>query len=178
MAVAASGAASEPTVTTFQLNDEKTSEAELVAPADGEVIPITEVPDPVFSQKMMGDGFAVRPTSGQVVSPVSGQIISIFDTKHAIGFKLANGLEILLHMGIDTVDLGGTPFTLSVQPGDNLEAGQKLGSIDLSALQAAEKGTDLIVVITNMDQVEEFNLMRKGQATAGQNVAIAIPTKH
>ncbi len=178
VAVAASGAASEPTVTTFQLNDEKTSEAELVAPADGEVIPITEVPDPVFSQKMMGDGFAVRPTSGQVVSPVSGQIISIFDTKHAIGFKLANGLEILLHMGIDTVDLGGTPFTLSVQPGDNLEAGQKLGSIDLSALQAAEKGTDLIVVITNMDQVEEFNLMRKGQATAGQNVAIAIPTKH
>ncbi|WP_239256249.1 PTS sugar transporter subunit IIA [Listeria ilorinensis] len=172
--MATSNAGNAPTVTTFHL-DADTPEAELVAPADGEVIPITEVNDPVFSQKTMGDGYAVRPTSGHLVSPVSGHIISIFDTKHAIGFKLANGLEVLLHMGIDTVELGGTPFTLSVKAGDQLEAGDALGSVDLSAIQAAGKETDLIIAITNMADVEEFNLMRKGQVTAGQNVAIAIP---
>ncbi len=174
VAMATSNAGNAPTVTTFHL-DADTPEAELVAPADGEVIPITEVNDPVFSQKTMGDGYAVRPTSGHLVSPVSGHIISIFDTKHAIGFKLANGLEVLLHMGIDTVELGGTPFTLSVKAGDQLEAGDALGSVDLSAIQAAGKETDLIIAITNMADVEEFNLMRKGQVTAGQNVAIAIP---
>lgn len=141
------------------------------APADGELIPISEVDDPAFAQKTMGDGFAVKPTTGEVYSPVTGEIISIFETKHAIGYQLDNGLEVLLHMGIDTVELNGEPFTLKVKIGDFVKPETKLAHIDLEKITSAGKGTDLIVVITNMEKVKTFTLETSGQVKARQEVA-------
>lgn len=92
----------------FLKKDSKKDEsaaAKLFAPANGTVVSIEEVADPVFSQKMMGDGYAVIPTDGKIYSPVTGKVVSVFPTKHAVGIELPNGVEILLHMGLDTVEL-------------------------------------------------------------------------
>ena len=144
----------------------KGAQAEVVAVANGEVMPITEVNDPVFSGKMMGDGYAVKPADGKIVSPVAGQVKSLFPTKHAIGLETAIGMEVLVHMGIDTVSLEGKPFTLMVKEGDQVEAGQELAQVDLAALAAAGKEDTMIVAFTNVDQVT-FTLDKTGKQTAG-----------
>lgn len=144
----------------------KGAQAEVVAVANGEVMPITEVNDPVFSGKMMGDGYAVKPADGKIVSPVAGQVKSLFPTKHAIGLETATGIEVLVHMGIDTVSLEGKPFTLMVKEGDQVEAGQELAQVDLAALAAAGKEDTMIVAFTNVDQVT-FTLDKTGKQTAG-----------
>ncbi|WP_286028440.1 PTS transporter subunit IIBC [Ligilactobacillus agilis] len=144
----------------------KGAQAEVVAVANGEVMPITEVNDPVFSGKMMGDGYAVKPADGKIVSPVAGQVKSLFPTKHAIGLETATGIEVLVHMGIDTVSLEGKPFTLMVKEGDQVEAGQELAQVDLTALAAAGKEDTMIVAFTNVDQVT-FTLDKTGKQTAG-----------
>ncbi|EOT39131.1 PTS transporter subunit IIBC [Enterococcus columbae] len=140
---------------------------QIVSVADGEVISIEQVNDPVFSGKMMGDGFAVEPTNGTIVAPVSGKVTSVFPTKHAIGIQTAAGLEVLLHMGIDTVSLEGKPFTLKVTEGSQVVAGQVVAQVDLAALQKADKQATMIVAFTNMDQVSAFDLTNKGTQTAG-----------
>ena len=139
----------------------------VVSVANGEVIAIDQVNDPVFSGKMMGDGFAVEPTDGTIVSPVAGKITSIFPTKHAIGIQTEAGLEVLLHMGIDTVSLEGKPFTIKVNEGSQVVAGQVVAQVDLAALKAAGKEATMIVCFTNMDQVTAFDLTQKGTQTAG-----------
>lgn len=144
----------------------KGAQTEVVAVANGEVMPITEVNDPVFSGKMMGDGYAVKPADGKIVSPVAGQVKSLFPTKHAIGLETAAGMEVLVHMGIDTVSLEGKPFTLMVKEGDQVEAGQELAQVDLAALAAAGKEDTMIVAFTNVDQVT-FTLDKTGKQTAG-----------
>lgn len=144
----------------------KGAQAEVVAVANGEVMPITEVNDPVFSGKMMGDGYAVKPADGKIVSPVAGQVKSLFPTKHAIGLETATGMEVLVHMGIDTVSLEGKPFILMVKEGDQVEAGQELAQVDLAALAAAGKEDTMIVAFTNVDQVT-FTLDKTGKQTAG-----------
>ena len=144
----------------------KDAQAEVVAVANGEVMSITEVNDPVFSGKMMGDGYAVKPADGKIVSPVAGQVKSLFPTKHAIGLETAAGMEVLVHMGIDTVSLEGKPFTLMVKEGDQVEAGQELAQVDLAALAAAGKEDTMIVAFTNVDQVT-FTLDKTGKQTAG-----------
>lgn len=89
----------------------------MLAPVDGQAIGITEVHDPMFSEKDMGDGFGVIPTNNEILAPVSGKVMLVASTKHAIGFKTDDGLEVLLHMGVDTVELNGTPFELFVKEG-------------------------------------------------------------
>lgn len=137
---------------------------ELYAVADGKVVPISEVSDDVFSAKMMGDGFAVLPTNGEVFTPVAGKITNIFPTKHAMGILTDSGIEVLLHMGLDTVELKGEPFTLHVTEGQTVAAGDKIATIDLSALEQAGKKSDLIVVFTNQDIVSSYELTKSGQA--------------
>lgn len=141
-------------------------ETELYAVANGKVIPISEVQDDVFSAKMMGDGFAVIPTDGEVTTPVSGKITSIFPTKHALGIQTDSGIEVLLHMGLDTVELKGAPFTLHVEEGQVLKQGDKIATIDLVALEAAGKKSDLIVVFTNQDVVESYVLTNANQTVS------------
>ena len=143
---------------------------DLVAVANGEVIAIEAVADPVFSGKMMGDGFAVEPTDGTIVSPVSGTIKSVFPTKHAIGIETKEGVEVLVHMGIDTVSLEGKPFSVKVKEGDQVSAGQVLAQVDLEALQQADKKATMIVVFTNMDKIQAFELTQKGSQQAGNTI--------
>ncbi|WP_086347685.1 N-acetylglucosamine-specific PTS transporter subunit IIBC, partial [Candidatus Enterococcus clewellii] len=148
---------------------------DLYAVADGKVVPISEVSDDVFSAKMMGDGFAVLPTNGEVFTPVAGKITNIFPTKHAMGILTDSGIEVLLHMGLDTVELKGEPFALHVSEGQTVKAGDKIATIDLSALEKAGKKSDLIVVFTNQDIVSSYDLTKAGQSvkaneTIGQTV--------
>lgn len=154
-----------------------TKETELYSVANGKVIPISEVPDDVFSAKMMGDGFAVVPTDGEVSTPVAGKITSIFPTKHALGIQTDSGIEVLLHMGLDTVELQGGPFTLHVEEGQVVKQGDKIATIDLAALEQAGKKSDLIVVFTNQDIVAQYDLQKAGQTTSMNDVIGNVTVK-
>lgn len=138
---------------------------ELFATVNGTVIGISEVNDPVFAQKMMGDGFAIQPTDIHVFSPVTGTITSVFDTQHAIGILTPAGAEVLVHMGLDTVELKGAPFTVKVEAGDNVTSETELAEMDLEAVIAAGKATDIVTVITNADRVAGLTVTL-GEATA------------
>lgn len=143
---------------------------EVFSVADGKVVPITEVQDDVFSVKMMGDGFAVIPTTGSIYTPVAGEVTSIFPTKHALGIKTPAGIEVLVHMGIDTVELKGEPFTLFVTEGQTVAKGDKLAEVDLTALSVAGKKTDMIVVFTNQEKVASLELTTGDNISANQNL--------
>ncbi|WP_281738189.1 PTS transporter subunit IIBC [Enterococcus dispar] len=143
----------------------------IVNVADGEVKAISAVNDPVFSQKMMGDGFGVEPKNGIVYAPVSGTVTSVFPTKHALGLLTDNGLEVLVHMGIDTVDLKGVPFTVNVKDGDKVSAGDVIAQMDLAAIKAADKQTTIIVAFTNADEIKSVTLTKTGELTGKTEVA-------
>lgn len=134
--------------------------------ADGTVVSLDKASDPVFAQKMMGEGYFVEPENGHIYSPVTGVISSVFPTKHAIGITTPNGLEILLHMGINTVDLGGTPFDVKVTEGQQVTPDTLVAEADLEAIKAADKETSMIVLVTNMDRVKNFVLEKTGKAKA------------
>ena len=144
---------------------------EVYSVADGEVIALEQVKDPVFSQKMMGDGFAVEPTNGNIVSPVSGTVSSIFPTKHALGLVTEAGLEVLVHIGLDTVSLEGKPFTVHVAEGQKVAAGDLLITADLDAIREAGRETSTIVVFTNADAIQSVNLEQTGSHAAKTVVA-------
>ena len=144
---------------------------EVYSVADGEVIALEQVKDPVFSQKMMGDGFAVEPANGNIVSPVSGTVSSIFPTKHALGLVTEAGLEVLVHIGLDTVSLEGKPFTVHVAEGQKVTAGDLLVTADLDAIRAAGRETSTIVVFTNGDVIKSVNLEQTGSHAAKTVVA-------
>ena len=144
---------------------------EVYSVTDGEVIALEQVKDPVFSQKMMGDGFAVEPANGNIVSPVSGTVSSIFPTKHALGLVTEAGLEVLVHIGLDTVSLEGKPFTVHVAEGQKVAAGDLLVTADLDAIRAAGRETSTIVVFTNGDVIKSVNLEQTGSHAAKTVVA-------
>ena len=144
---------------------------EVYSVADGEVIALEEVKDPVFSQKMMGDGFAVEPENGNIVSPVSGTVSSVFPTKHALGIVTEAGLEVLVHIGLDTVSLEGKPFTVHVAEGQKVAAGDLLVTADLDAIRAAGRETSTIVVFTNGDVIKSVELEQTGSHAAKTVVA-------
>lgn len=172
----AAAAAVAPTTaapTTAAPEATQVSEETLYAPADGKVVAITEVSDPVFSQKMMGDGFAVQPTNGTIYAPVAGTISSIFETKHAIGILTPGGAEVLVHMGLDTVELKGAPFEVLVSEGDTVTPETKLAVMDLDAVIAAGKQTDVLTVITNAEKVRQLSLTTTGTVTAKTAVGSA-----
>lgn len=126
---------------------------QITAPINGKVLDITEVPDPVFSQKMMGEGIAIDPTDGQVVSPIDGEVVQVFPTKHAVGLKTKSGLEILIHIGLETVALNGEGFESFVQAGDKVKRGDKLISFDLEFIREKAASTITPMIITNTDEV-------------------------
>ena len=139
--------------------------------ADGEVINIEDVKDPVFSQKMMGDGFAVEPENGHIVSPVAGKVTSVFPTKHALGLVTDNGLEVLVHIGLDTVSLEGKPFEVKVSEGQTVAAGDLLVEADLDAIREAGRETSTIVVFTNADAIKSVKVEHTGKLAANAPVA-------
>lgn len=142
------------TITSHDAEDNTVSEnnkmtIDFTAPVNGKFKSLVDVDDEVFSKKMMGEGFAIEPTDQHIFSPVEGEVVSIFKTKHAIGLKTKDGLEVLLHMGIDTVDLAGKPFTIKVKEGEKVSPKTELAEVDLEQIKASGKKPTIITVITN-----------------------------
>lgn len=142
----------------------------LVAPVAGSLVQITEVKDDAFSQKMLGDGFAIEPTMEAIAAPADGTIISLTNTKHAFTLKTGTGLELLVHLGLDTVELGGVLFSFDIQPGQQVISGQQIGTMDLQKIKDAGKDTTVITVITNMDAVANVTEYDNGPVDVGAPV--------
>jgi sugar PTS system EIIA component len=152
-------------------------EETIVAPLTGKIVSIEEVPDPTFSQKMMGDGIAIEPTEGVVVSPVDGEIVQFFHTKHAIGIQSESGAEILIHVGLETVNMNGEGFEGHVNVGDKVKAGDKLLTFDLDLIKEKAANTVTPIVITNGDAVESLDKRAASEATKGETSLLQIKMK-
>lgn len=143
-----------------------------LAPTDGEVVAIDAVPDPVFSQKAMGDGFGIKPAQDKIYSPVSGTVTMIADTLHGVGLRTDDGEDILVHMGIDTVELKGEPFKVHVSTGDKITAGQELATMNRQLVQEKGKDTTIIIVVTNsLDTGQHVTLDQTGHVAVNDVVA-------
>lgn len=155
---------------------EFTNELDLHAVAQGEYIPLEDVPDEVFSTKMMGEGFAIEPVNGKIYAPVAGVITTIFPSKHALGIKTDSGVEVLVHMGIDTVALNGQGFDVLVKVGDKVTSQTQIAKMDLSFIRTQGKETMVIVLVTNMDRVAEIKAEKvlDGQHQPGDMLERAI----
>ena len=127
----------------------------LGAPVEGKAVAISEVSDPTFGQEILGKGMAIIPTVGKVVAPIDGTIGMVFDTKHAISMTSKSGIEILIHVGLDTVTLNGEPFTAYVEAGQNVKAGDLMLEFDIEAIKAAGLETITPVVICNTDDYKD-----------------------
>lgn len=144
----------------------------VVAPVAGRIIDITEIPDPVFAGKSMGEGFGILDTpGGDVVAPVSGTVSMVAKTGHAVGITTASGLQYLVHLGIDTVELEGRPFTITVSKGDEVTAGEKIGTMDNAVIEEAGKSTATVVIVTNTKKKLDSLDVDYGDADLGQEVA-------
>jgi len=147
----------------------------LAAPADGKLLQLSQVQDPVFSQGLLGQGFAIEPTSGDIVAPVSGTVTLVSETKHAFGIKTNDGAEVLVHLGVDTVELKGKPFEVSIKEGDQVTAGQPVIKMDLKMVTDAGKQKTVILAITNSNDIlqELMTTNFDKDVTAGTTVAVA-----
>jgi glucose-specific phosphotransferase system IIA component len=150
----------------FSLFSNKKKELQIFSPVPGKVIDITKVPDGVFSEKMMGDGVAVEPEENTVVAPCDGQIVLLARTLHAVAIQAGNGAEILIHIGLDTVELDGKGFTGHVSVGDKVKKGDKLISFDREFIQGKGKPLITPIVITNMDGSVE-NITKRPDSNDG-----------
>lgn len=155
-------------------NARSTEDEGFMAPLKGELKPITEVPDQVFAGKMMGDGFAIVPVEGTIVSPVNGKIVNLFPTKHAIGILSDTGREILIHVGIDTVNLKGQGFETLVAENDIVEQGQPLLKVDLDYIKEHATSTITPIVFTNLAEGEKVVIEKPGQVDLKQTGIIKI----
>ena len=151
---------------------------QLVSPYTGIIMPITAVPDEVFKSRAMGDGFAVDLNNGEITSPINGTVISIFPTKHAISLVDTKKNEVLLHLGLDTVNLNGEGFTLHVEAGDSVTAGQKLADVDLKLLKEKQISAISPVIFTNLDSSKyEIKIKTHGSVAKGQKSLFEIVKK-
>ena len=149
----------------------KTIIEEIFSPMYGEVISLSEVPDPVFAQKMMGDGIAVIPKDGKVVSPVKGQIIQVFPTKHAIGIRTKHGLEILIHVGLDTVELNGEGYEVTVSEGQKVKIGDPIMNVDIEFIEKNNKEIVTPIIITNSaEKTEKIVVREAGEIQRGEYI--------
>lgn len=146
---------------------------EIIAPVTGKILDISEVPDEAFAQKMMGDGFAVKSYDGVVISPVDAEVQLVFETKHAIGLLADNGLEILIHFGIDTVNLNGEGFDVLVKAGDKVKAGDTLMKVDIDFIKENATSDITPVVFTNLEEGKTVQLIT-GDVMAGETGRIKL----
>lgn len=140
------------------------------APAKGYLLELEEVNDPVFSGKLMGDGYALRPEASEIYSPVAGEVVMVAGTKHAIGIKSEEGLEILVHMGIDTVALDGRGFEIFVKEGDQIDKDTKIATMDLDLIKKEGKETDIMVIVTNSEEITGLALKPEKNVKAREAV--------
>ncbi|CDF58544.1 PTS sugar transporter subunit IIA [Thermobrachium celere] len=154
----------------FGFFKKKNNAIELNAHMVGTVVELSNVPDEVFASKMLGDGLAIEPTEGVLYAPCDAEVVQVFPTKHAVGLKTNEGLEILLHIGIDTVQMQGEGFEAFVKEGDKVKKGDKLVAFDLNLVKEKAKSTITPMLITNMDVVEELSV-NNGEVNANSVVA-------
>ena len=151
----------------------KNNEIVLKSALTGKIIPIEEVPDQVFSSKMVGDGVAIEPTEGILVAPVDAEVTVAFPTKHAIGLKTKDGIEILLHIGIETVAMKGEGFECFVQQGDQVTVGQKLVAFDLNLIKEKARSIVSPIIISNSKDMKSIE-KAFGNVTSGIDTIITI----
>ena len=176
-AVVADSTAAKVTSVAPETSATSAATIDIYSPAQGVMIPMNQVADEVFSTNIMGDGYAIQPTENTIYTPVAGKISSIFPTQHALGIMTPTGLEVLLHMGVDTVDLKGEPFTMKAKVGQAVKAGDEIAIMDLAAVKAAGKGTDIIVAFTNGDVVANIALTELGKAVTPNQTVGQVTTK-
>ncbi len=145
----------------------QTTVESFVSPVDGIVIPITEVEDDIFSEMMLGDGFGVKPDNGSIVSPISGTILTVFETQHALTIMTPNGSEVLIHLGINTLDMEGNAFRLIVEEEQTIQAGEALGTMDLEKVERSGRLTTIITAWSNHADLIHFELNTTGRVQAG-----------
>ena len=146
-------------------------EITLLAPTSGEVVALAKTDDRVFASGAMGEGFGLVPSESRVLAPVTGKVTLVAETKHAIGITTKTGLEVLVHMGIDTVDLAGRPFNVNVKVGHEVTAGTKVAQMDLAAIEKAGRQTTLLVLVTNAAAKLAGIDVQQGTIKAGEKVA-------
>ena len=144
----------------------------IYAPMAGEAVEISEVPDPTFSSGMLGNGIAIKPTDGKVYSPVNGTVDTMFETGHAVSLVSDNGIEILIHVGLETVSLNGAPFQVKCKNGQKVKKGDLLFVADLDAIAAAGLPTITPVLVCNSDDYTTFNTTTGKTVAQGEEVIL------
>lgn len=157
----------------FGSKENKTVEVEIYAPLSGEIVNIEDVPDVVFSEKIVGDGIAIRPTGNKIVAPVDGVIGKIFETNHAFSMESKEGVELFVHFGIDTVELKGEGFIRIAQEGQSVKRGDTVIEFDLATLESKAKSVLTPVVISNMDEISSIE-KKSGEVIAGESVVLSL----
>jgi PTS system beta-glucosides-specific IIC component len=152
---------------------EKINPNHIYAPIEGEAVAITEVPDPTFAEGMLGNGIAIMPTDGKVCAPVNGTVETMFDTGHAVTLVSESGMEILIHVGLETVGLNGAPFQVMVKNGQAVKKGDILMIADLEAIKAAGLPTITPVLVCNSDDYTTFNTI-VGKTVTNDDVVIEL----
>lgn len=151
---------------------EKNNILKFVSPAKGKTIPLSEVPDPVFAQKMAGDGLAIIPEDDIIVAPVHGEISLIFGTKHAFAMTLENGIELLIHIGLETVSLNGEGFEQLVEIGTKVKAGMPIIKVNKEFIKSKGCLLTTMILITNPDKVKSIKPVENIEAIAGKTIIL------
>lgn len=157
----------------FGSKNSKTVEVEIYAPLSGEIVNIEDVPDVVFSEKIVGDGVAIRPTGNKLVAPVDGVVGKIFETNHAFSMESEDGVELFVHFGIDTVELKGEGFIRVADEGQKVKRGDTIIELDLEVLESKAKSVLTPVVISNMDEISHIE-KKTGEVVAGESVVLVV----
>ncbi|UBH14354.1 PTS sugar transporter subunit IIA [Macrococcus armenti] len=161
----------------FGKSEPQSKKLEIVSPITGEYVAIEDIPDPVFAQKMMGEGFGIKPTEGIVAAPISGEVVNVFPTKHAIGIKAENGVELLIHVGLETVAMKGAGFKTHISQGDIVQKGDTLLEFDITLIEKEASSIISPVIITNSDVLSEIKFENQILLTKGETPVMTVEMK-
>jgi len=145
----------------------------IVSPLEGEIIAIEDVPDVIFAEKIVGDGIAIIPTGNKLVAPVTGEIVKIYETNHAFAIRSNEGLEVLVHFGLDTVELRGEGFTRIAEEGQQINTGETIIEFDLALLTEKAKSVITPCIVSNMDEIKSMT-KTEGKVSLGETVVLSV----
>jgi len=154
-------------------DDNGSNALEIVSPLEGEIVAIEDVPDVIFAEKIVGDGIAINPTGNKLVAPVTGEIVKIYETNHAFAIRSNDGLEVLVHFGLDTVELRGEGFTRIAEEGQQINAGETIIEFDLALLTEKAKSVITPCIVSNMDEIKSME-KAAGAVKLGESVVLSV----